>query len=299
MHLAICSSPPSPSFILRIQILKNQNDPAMLLSKSLVILCSAAVATAQLLKYEAVATGALLLGDDISNPDATAYDVFNDPINHATAAATIFGYSTAVARFRPSGHWTNGRSYWEFKERVGSFRAFTLAHKKSKDLTFNGDYNLWDKLFEVYDKLSGVDKPETLKITNNLANVVGDHLENDNPLHWAFTTVVIRQLDGDVEIELVELGVKPNLPSESVNQWENDRAATLTVWKYLVNKDLLQKHAEQLAEKLNKITIKDFIGIFTTASPKGGLEAWLEVEQGHHTEQTSFTRRPRVLYPRM
>ncbi|KAF9933527.1 hypothetical protein BGZ67_004217 [Mortierella alpina] len=259
------------------------------------------MATARVFHYDAIATGALFLGRDTSNPRATRQEVYSDPKNHATATASISVYAANSVSFDPSDQSTSDSAYSEFKRKVSTFPGFVLTFESSSDLTFDGNGELVEKVAKLYNNY--VEGGEGAKVGATLGNVVGDHLENDPSKNWAFTTVVIHQIEeGTVQFELVELSVRNDYVSfESVHHRQGEHDADLTVSIYKVNNSLLVANAQTLADKIPKVSVGDYITFFTSAASfKGSLEAWLEVEQNQNSEhQTTFTRRPHGLYPRM
>ncbi|KAF8942491.1 hypothetical protein BGZ47_006421 [Haplosporangium gracile] len=70
----------------------------MLLIKTVALLCSATAAMAA----NAVISGAILVGEDITNYSVDAAEIFRDPNNHASAAASILIYSAKSTDFSPA-----------------------------------------------------------------------------------------------------------------------------------------------------------------------------------------------------
>ncbi|KAF9962686.1 hypothetical protein BGZ70_007973 [Mortierella alpina] len=269
----------------------------MLLIKSLVVLCSAAVVTARLFPYDAVATGALLLGKDTTDPNAPPRDVYSESRNHAMAVASVVVHAANLVSFDPSGQLSYGDTYSRFKEKATTFPAFIREFERSKELKFSGHHELRQKVADIYDEF--VPGGEGLKVAVIVTDVVGNHLEDPRPKHWGFTTIVICQLESSVQLGLVELSVRGGSSLETVNHRESDHTAILTVSNYLVIPQVFQGNADSLAQKISKVTIANFMEFFTTGPSKDSLKAWLNIDQGQDTEQIPFTRRPHALYPRM
>ncbi|CAO3566705.1 unnamed protein product [Mortierella alpina] len=188
--------------------------------------------------------------------------------------AVVFAANSAA--FNPSGQLANDDTYFPSK----------------------GQHDLRQKVADIYeDFVSGNQGP---RVTAVLAEVVGSHLGEEPSRNWAFTAVVIRQLESSVEFGFVELSVgKAGSPLENVNHWERDHVATLMVSNFHVYAPILQVNVDRFAEVVHKVTIADFIKFFTTVPSKGRLEAWLEAEQSQDTDQRPITRRHNALYPRM
>ncbi|KAF9079949.1 hypothetical protein BGX23_002917, partial [Mortierella sp. AD031] len=70
----------------------------MLFIKSLLLVCSAAAVMVQG-SPNAIVSGAIFVGDDTTNPDATPVEIFKHPENHATAAASILVYSATGTNY--------------------------------------------------------------------------------------------------------------------------------------------------------------------------------------------------------
>ncbi|KAF9950484.1 hypothetical protein BGZ72_007870 [Mortierella alpina] len=238
----------------------------MILTKSLVILCSAALATARLFSHDAVATGALFLGDDISDPFADPADVFLDPNNHAIAASSLVVSLARKVRFGPSITSTEcaASHYTEFKGGVFFSDAFGPVLFETGDLAFDGQDDLKQKVAEFYESNIPGGEAEAAKVADALANVVNDRLAKAPSDNWTFTTVIILQFETSVYFGLVELAVNAGSSFEQVNHLESRHHAKLTVELYPVDGDYLRENAYDLVWAVPKATIVDFIKYFTS-----------------------------------
>ncbi|KAF9572368.1 hypothetical protein EC968_009942 [Mortierella alpina] len=288
------SSPTLPSASIVLSSSEQAIHSAMLLTKSFVILCSAALATARLIRYEGIITGALLLGKDTSDPIASPLDVYLDPNNHAVAVASVTVHAARKASLEPSTEAANEDTYSGFKIMVSSFPGYEFNFVKFKDFSFIGTYDLKKHVSVCYQDFARSNRNEADEVTSALMDVVDDHLKEGKEgqgKNWIFSTVVIRQLDFTIQLEIVELNVRSP---------RYGHVATLEVRSFQVITPVLTARAKELAKEIPIVSIEDFIKYFRTTNSESRQNESAESCSGHKSEQIPFLMsRPHALYPRM
>jgi len=236
----------------------------MLFAKALLIACSAAIVLAKS-RPDAIVSGALFSGKDTTENNAHKTDIFRDPRNHATAAASILVYGAKSANFNPSNQdqKTLVSHFDGFEHKVNNFPGFTES-------------DMFESRVSIDNSLMGLeqairceyDNHDSRLIARGIRDLVPGEIRNRDMKEWLLSLVVVSKPRGTnhVTVKLVQLCLK--LESDSNNGMTRipKQHADLKVTEYRVNADVLEKHASKFAETMHVMWMPEYIAYF--ASPK-------------------------------
>jgi len=236
----------------------------MLFAKALLIACSAAIVLAKN-RPDAIVSGAIFAGKDTTENNAHKTDIFRDPRNHATAAASILVYGAKSANFNPSNQdqKTLVSHFDGFEHKVNNFPGFTesatLESRISIDSTLLG---LEHAIHREYDN------PDGRLVARGIRDLVPGEIRDRDMKEWLLSLVVVSKPRGTnhVTVKLVQLCLK--LESEGNNGMTRipKQNADLKIAEYRVDADVLEKHSKKFAETMHVKWIPEYIAYF--ASPK-------------------------------
>ncbi|KAK3822998.1 MAG: hypothetical protein J3Q66DRAFT_366212 [Benniella sp.] len=88
-----------------------------------------------------VSSKGIFIGVDNTDPNASGADIFRDPRNHATAAASVIGFASKQSGFRPKeqGLRTTLREFQAFHQKIVMFPGFMLTQRPYSNLDLTGD----------------------------------------------------------------------------------------------------------------------------------------------------------------
>jgi hypothetical protein len=97
-------------------------------------------------------SGAFLVGDDTTNYNDSAVEIFRNPKNHVGAVASIIYYSAGVASFDPYTQTLDeaANGLGEFYRKLGTFPGFTLVGTKDESFDVVDYVDLTEKIKSFY-----------------------------------------------------------------------------------------------------------------------------------------------------
>ncbi|GJJ72045.1 hypothetical protein EMPS_04402 [Entomortierella parvispora] len=173
----------------------------MLLIKSLLVLCSAAVVFARN-SGGAVASGAIFFGEDTTDSSANPYDIYANPKNHASAVSSVLVFSAKSVNFQPSAQYPKdlGSHYDDFVRKVSTFPGFTAEQLDDNTIPLDGSLDQFEKA--IVD--ANPDYPHQKKVASNLRELFLKRVDDDEGNEWILSLVVIDKPEGN---NLVKAGI--------------------------------------------------------------------------------------------
>ncbi|KAG0330409.1 hypothetical protein BG000_011720 [Podila horticola] len=260
----------------------------MLLLKSIFLVCSAAVVMARG-NPDAVVSGGLFVGEDTTNPDASAVDIYKYPENYASAVASILQYSAVTTDYRPSQPDATAKSgYSGFQRKASTFPGFILTANSEGDIPLDGSLiQLEEAVREEYPST------DSILIARSLRDLFPGYVEDSSLKEWVLSLVVIRKpfYSDTVTFKLVQLELTI-ATDKAHSTYIPEQTARLSSSEFQVNAAVLTNKADQFAEIIPRVDVQGFINYF--ASPKVPEESEDVLERGSHScrqEMPSFASR--------
>ncbi|KAI1291359.1 hypothetical protein EDD11_008977 [Mortierella claussenii] len=236
----------------------------MLLLRSLLLVFSAAAAIAKGAP-NAIVSGAIFVGEDTTNKDASSTDVFRDPRNHATAAASILVYSAESANYHPSeqddpSSLLPGHSAFESKAQ--GFPGFTQTILSHTDIHLNGSFTQLEK--EIRDNYASSDAP---LVARSLRDLIPGVVVDKSLEEWLLSLVVIRKPVSSDAVTVKIVQVLLNISSDETHTaYIPVHTAKLSNIELNVIPTVLATNAERFAKAIHTVKVPGFIDYFS--SPK-------------------------------
>ncbi|KAG0204072.1 hypothetical protein BGX28_003883 [Mortierella sp. GBA30] len=236
----------------------------MLLLKSLLLICSAAVVIAKGTS-DAIVSGAIFVGEDTTSADASPVDIYANPGNHATAAASVLVFAAKAVNYHPTEQDASSLlpSYSAFETKVQQFPGFMMTESSIKNgLLLDGGFTQLEK--EIRDSYESSDAS---LIARSLRDLIPGVIEDKSLEKWILSLVAVRKpVDSDVvTVKIVTL--KLNLTSDdSHTAFIPKQSALLSNVEFSVISTALVSNAEQFAQSIHEVRVPDFIKYFS--SPK-------------------------------
>ncbi|KAG0250035.1 hypothetical protein DFQ27_009651 [Actinomortierella ambigua] len=234
----------------------------MLLSKSLLLLCSA-VAVMASDSTRAIASGAIFVGKDTTVPDATPLEIFQNPKNHATAAFSVMAYAAEGAGFTPSNAPPKSleQPFLKFLTLAPTFPGFFLERLDEFSLPLTGS------LLQLEQKVRGAVVENGVLIGRSIRDLVPGYIPDETMDMWTLSLVVIDmpETSEKVTIQLVSISLDIETDDDH-NAIIPEQSATFKSSVLRVNRPYFITYAEKLAKMIHITEIRDAIDFFT--SPK-------------------------------
>ncbi|KAF9280276.1 hypothetical protein BGZ88_012293 [Linnemannia elongata] len=246
----------------------------MLLIKTVVLLLSATAAMAA----DAVASGAIFVGKDTSDPSASPVEVFANPSNHATAASSVLVFAANSANFYPASQEPKAlsKNLDLFVRKVDTFPGFALTQSEQFSLELDGSLTQFEKTISEQ-----LEDPDTARA---LRDLVPDNVQDPSLTEWVLSLVVVTESE-DTRINLKLARVYLTISSDDDTATIPKQIARLSVSAYQVIAPVFVANAETFANKVKVTKVPDFIDYFT--SPEGFTRA----EPGHRGPTSCFRNR--------
>ncbi|KAF9088127.1 hypothetical protein BGX23_007603, partial [Mortierella sp. AD031] len=222
----------------------------MLLLKSLALVSFAAVVMARA-SPNAIVSGALFVGEDTTNPDASNTNIYKNPENHAAAAASVLEYSAVNTNYRPSeqGHSSLLSTFEAFQQKATSFPGFIPTIQSGSDVFLNHSLIGLEKA--VQDAYPSTD---AALIARGLRDLFPGSVEDQSLKEWILSLLVIRKPEGSdtVTIKFVQLALTIEFDkTHTAHIPEQD--ARLSNYELQVNPSVFALNADRFAEVI-KVT---------------------------------------------
>ncbi|KAG0233844.1 hypothetical protein BGW41_001376 [Actinomortierella wolfii] len=236
----------------------------MLLAKTLIIIATATVVLAQ----DAIVSRGLFSGKDTTLPGARGLEVYEDPRNHATAAASILKYYAAISEYDPQSlpPAKAREAYKTFTKQARGFPGFSHSVPYTATIKLEGGFpDLQNKIEERYpfdDKVS---------VARELRYAFPVISKQYKLRQWEASLLLIRKprpeneedTNTPVTVELIslrlELATHVNGNIELLPQ-----TTVLVVERFGLDSEYLKKYAQILFGNTGVTTIKQFEKYFTS-----------------------------------
>ncbi|KAG0015821.1 hypothetical protein BGZ81_011506 [Podila clonocystis] len=254
----------------------------MLLIKSLLVLCSAAAVMARS-QADAVMSAGLFFGEDTTD-SLNPLEIYRNPINHATAAASVLVYSATRAGFHPSEKSAESLvpAFDNFVQKVSAFPGFVLEFDRQTGFPLKNHTTVEEFEQLIRDVLSGASHSE--KLAFKFAGLVPLHQKDESLKNWILSLVVLDQPQGShaVSFQLANLrlsiayehtctGTKAYIPEQTV--YINNSI-------FRINAAFLSAYADQFADMIPIVDVEHMIAFFTSPEPEiDSLRVWLSAQR--------------------
>ncbi|KAG0080760.1 hypothetical protein BGZ92_000489 [Podila epicladia] len=134
-------------------------------------------------------------------------DVFQNPINHATAAASILVQSAQLSDFRPNEKSAKSLAsvHGDFVEKVSTFIGFKRMNMFEEAIPLKNHATVEEFEQAIHDKL--LEATLNGKIASKFARLLPFHQEDESLRNWILSLVVLDKLQGGdiVRIQLARV----------------------------------------------------------------------------------------------
>ncbi|KAG0074845.1 hypothetical protein BGZ93_001477 [Podila epicladia] len=244
----------------------------MILIKSLLVLCSAAAVMARG-RADAVMSAALFFGEDTTE-SFDPVDIFRNPINHATAAASALVFSA-----EETGYWPNKKSakslalvHDDFVQKATTFPGFTLQFFREANLPLKNNTTVQEFEQAIREPYSGL--PHIQKIAFKFASLVPLYQENESLKNWTLSLVVLDKPQGSntvrVQFGRVDFSIAFDHTCTNTKAYIPQQQASAVLAEYVINVSYLSAYAEQMANMIPIVDVEHKIAFF--ASPESDAD---------------------------
>ncbi|KAG0359440.1 hypothetical protein BGZ54_009965, partial [Gamsiella multidivaricata] len=219
---------------------------------------------------EFLVSGAHFFGKDTTIPSQHGVEIFRNPSNHPSAAASILHHSADRAGFRPrkKGIITDRAVYEKFVEATARFPGFSNYRKRVETLPVPGgvakdNKELRKQILKAYRS----EYNNAYAVSGLLMKLLPEKLdvedEMEEQMWWLTYVIVNNDLDYRLSGELVSVEVL--LTTNSAGKVRVvEQEATLTQHVFSVDREYLVKHAQQLGEKIETVDLERFLKDLST-----------------------------------
>ncbi|KAG0233845.1 hypothetical protein BGW41_001377, partial [Actinomortierella wolfii] len=218
-------------------------------------------------------TRGLFIGEDTTRPGANGPEIYEDPRNHATAAASILKYIATKAKYDPRNQSPSKdvRAYRRFIDYVSEFDAFKHGHHYSVSLDLDGELpdlqNKIEKQYPFEDKAS---------IARQLCDALPEYNRNPFIRRWEISLILIRKpySENEVTVEVIKLNI--DLSRYYGGQvYIPPQRAELDFQRHVLNPTVVKNAARHLSDMTGTTTIKQFEEYFgPRAASYPNLREW-------------------------
>ncbi|KAF9900281.1 hypothetical protein BX616_002634 [Lobosporangium transversale] len=223
---------------------------------------------------QAIISTARLVGKDITDPRANGVEIFRNPHNHAAAAGSILVFSGEAVRYQPQqdGILFDKNIYDNYKQNFFAFPGFALSYDTLPiSFELNGDRRqLRDSLERAYNENDNRSNNDAKEIADAFEKLLPRKL-NDKKAQaakdWTLSQTLIRSgEDKRVYIEIHELSLTLTTSMTTGYVQINKQTATIRSAKLNVNDRFLTSFADNLAQRIPTLRIRDAIRILSTSN---------------------------------
>jgi len=214
----------------------------------------------------AVASGAIFVGEDTTESPVTSRTMFENRANHITAVSSVLAFAAKVANFQPAEKPAKSlvNTLDAFVEKVSTFPGFITAGWVDKSIHLNASLIQMEKeIREADSKITHLPL-----IARNLRDLTPGFIQDKTLKKWILSLVVLdKPLDSeDVKFKLVRLVLTLSTDA-SHTVIIPEQVARLTIADFSVMGATLVANAESLSKAItNVVSPRDAIDLFT--SPK-------------------------------
>ncbi|KAG0254924.1 hypothetical protein DFQ27_006574 [Actinomortierella ambigua] len=233
----------------------------MLLAKSLLLLCSAVVAMARQ-STSAVASGAIFVGKDTTNPDVSPVEIFRNSKNHAAAVASIVVFAANSVQFTPST--TPAKSllgpFFDFLGRISSFPGFIL------EIDRQGTLGLTGSLTQLEEQVGRLPTENAALLARGIRDLVPRSIPDKTLDKWTLSMLAINKPDGSDLVEIQHVYITLTIKTDDgYNAIIPEQRAKINFSVYRVMQAVLIANAENLSEKIPIYLVPDAIHFLTSS----------------------------------
>jgi len=244
----------------------------MQLVYSLLLLCSAVA----LLVQGTVSSKAIFTGVDQTKSGASSVDIFRNPSNHASAAASIIKFSAQSSNFNPkeNGLEVSSEAYENFFKKVSTFPGSVLTLQQSPQLDLTGDLEQFKKqIAENYSPLSDDAEDVAAAFIEQISKPTSEGASGT----WLLGLITIHgeEYSERITFDLSSIEVAVTVGAKGAIKVEK-QTARLQQSSFTLNSQFIVSYADTLAQRISTIDINTYEDALTTsASNDDELNAWL------------------------
>ncbi|KAG0011669.1 hypothetical protein BGZ81_002049, partial [Podila clonocystis] len=196
---------------------------------------------------DAVMSAGLFFGEDTTD-SLNPVQIFKNPINHATAAASVLVYSANKAGFLPN---ENHTTVEEFEQ-------------------------------EIRGRHSGV--PHIEKLAFKLAGLVPLHQKDESLKNWMLSLVVVDKPQGShtvrIQFVYIMLSIAFEHTSTGTKAYIPEQRVSVSFTNMQVNAAALSAYADHFADKIPIVDVEHMIALLTSPEPEiDSLRVWFSAQK--------------------
>ncbi|KAF9971192.1 hypothetical protein BGZ73_005905 [Actinomortierella ambigua] len=235
----------------------------MRFSKALILLVSATVAFG----YDAVISRGILIGKDLTNLQANATEIYQNPRNHQTAAASILVQVGKNVQYDP--HTQNpskaAENFARFEKQWPGLIGFRFLDQAGIQLHVNSS------LDDLQRKIEQAYNPSTLvSVGRALRQLVPKTTTIQTARVWTLSLVTIDQIgpeqDKTTRATLISMSLNLNISVHGEVTLPAEQIAVLNYFEIKVYQDDMDSKAPELARRFGVTTTSEFQAYFTSTS---------------------------------
>ncbi|KAG0270658.1 hypothetical protein DFQ27_000008 [Actinomortierella ambigua] len=236
-----------------------------MLIKSTLVLILTSVAFAR----DAVLSRGVFVGVDTTEKNASPIEVFRNPMNHATAAASVIRRQAERTFFLPHkmGPAELCGSFDRWKDTVIQFPGFKMTRRpRPEDVVMEGEAGKLGKALQR--GLTALSVPHATDVAFEFIDLIPEKLEDRSLKEFVLSVMVIEKPKNsqEVMVRLVELLIELESSMFSKKVSIPDQTIRLKLVEMKVDKDFMQRNAQTLAKAMPKTLVSEFMWMLT--SPK-------------------------------
>ncbi|GJJ71074.1 hypothetical protein EMPS_03424 [Entomortierella parvispora] len=236
----------------------------MLVIKSILLLCSAAVVLART-NIQAVVSDAIFVGENTVDDSASPLEIFSDSKNHAEVVSSVLVFSADRANFQPASQPAKSLALnlREFIEKASTFPGFIMERSEQESLPLNGSLTQFEKVVRE----AGIAQPHQALVARSLRDMIPGYIVNEDVDEWKLSLIVIDKPKGaDVAyVNFVRVDVSIDADKTGTT-FIPEQAAGVSSVVIRTNLSYLVEYAEKLSSLIPITNVRDALVFF--ASPK-------------------------------
>ncbi|KAF9164747.1 sterol homeostasis protein [Actinomortierella ambigua] len=237
----------------------------MRLSKAFIFIASATVA----FSYEAVVSRGIFVGKDTTDKHANSTDIYKNPRNHATAAASILVHVAKTIGYDP--HTQDpakaAENFARFEMRWPGLMGFRFLDQAGILLNFSSSLDDLQRQIQLaYDPYANV------SVARSLCQLVPTSTTIRTAKVWTLSLVTIDQTmsSGDTRATLISLSLDLNIAGDGKVSLPPQQRAAINYFEIRVYPEEMDAKAAEFSRRVGMTTtINMFQEYFTTTSGNG------------------------------
>ncbi|KAG0260992.1 hypothetical protein DFQ27_003237 [Actinomortierella ambigua] len=248
----------------------------MRISKVLLLLASATLALAQ----QAVVSKGILIGEDKTDKNAKGAEIYKNPQNHQSAAASIIAGVAKIQGYEPYAldPTESSKVFGRFERQFRRLPGFHAGQQDEIVLRLTSDLNQIERAIkEAYPDIGSV------SIAKALRELVPSSTKHPQAKYWVLSVVAI-DMDplGIVDAKLFALFIQLNVDGDGKVTLPSEQTSYLNIANIEVDTDYMTAHADELFARFEVATTHEF-EVYFTSPEEDVLTQWLHPDTGRQS----------------